>query len=65
MQQETVTVGVGLAKNVFRVHAIDAEGKVLVRRQVRPAELLRFFAGCRLARSGWRRALRLITGLAS
>jgi len=31
MQQEVVTVGVDLAKNVFQGHAIDADGKVLVR----------------------------------
>lgn len=31
MQQEVVTVGVDLEKNVFQVHAIDADGKVLVR----------------------------------
>jgi transposase len=44
MQQEVVTVGVDLAKNVFQVHAVDADGKVLVRRQVRRAEVLKFFA---------------------
>lgn len=44
MQQEVVTVGVDLAKNVFQVHAIDADGKVLVRRQLRRAEDLKFFA---------------------
>jgi hypothetical protein len=33
MQQEVVTVGVDLAKNVFQVHAIGADGKLLVRRQ--------------------------------
>lgn len=44
MQQEVVTVGVDLAKNVFQVHAIDADGKVLVRRQLRRAEVLKFFA---------------------
>ncbi len=44
MQQEVVTVGVDLAKNVFHVHAIDADGKVVVRRQLRRAEILKFFA---------------------
>jgi transposase len=44
MQQEVVTVGIDLAKNVFQVHAIDADGKVLVRRQLRRAELLKFFS---------------------
>lgn len=44
MQQEVVTVGVDLAKDVFQVHAIGANGKVLVRRQLRRAEVLKFFA---------------------
>jgi transposase len=44
MQQDVVTVGVDLAKNVFQVHAIGAEGKVLVRRQLRRAEVLKFFS---------------------
>jgi transposase len=35
MQQGTGTVRLDQAKNVFQVHAIDAEGKVLVRRQLR------------------------------
>jgi transposase len=37
-----VTVGVDLAKNVFQVHAIGADGKVLVRRQLRRGEVLKF-----------------------
>lgn len=44
MQQDIVTVGVDLAKSVFQVHAIDAVGKVVVRRQLRRAELLKFFS---------------------
>lgn len=38
------TIGLELAKNVFQVHGIDAEGKVLVRRPLRRAEVLPFFA---------------------
>ena len=45
MQQGVVTVGLDLAKHVFQVHAIDAEGKVLIRRQLRRSEALNFFAG--------------------
>jgi transposase len=37
-------VGVDLAKTVFQIHAIDAEGGVL-RRQLRRHEVLAFFAG--------------------
>jgi transposase len=44
MKQGVETVGLDLAKNVFQVHAIDAEGKVLVRRQLRRAEVLKFFS---------------------
>jgi transposase len=44
MQQDVVTVGVDLAKNVFQVHAISADGKVLVRRQLRRGEVLKFFS---------------------
>ena len=37
------TIGLDLAKNVFQVHGIDAQGKVLVRRSLRRAEVLPFF----------------------
>jgi transposase len=42
---EMRTIGLDLAKNVFQVHGVDAEGKVLVRRRLRRAEVLEFFAG--------------------
>ena len=38
-----MTVGGDLAKNVLQVHALDADVKVLVRRQLRQAEVLKFF----------------------
>ena len=38
------TIGLDLAKNVFQVYAIDEEGKVVVRRALRRAEVLPFFA---------------------
>ena len=38
------TVGLDLAKNVFQVHAVDENGAVLVRRQVRRAQVLLFFS---------------------
>ena len=44
MSQEIVVVGLDLAKNVFQVHAIDAAGQPVVRRQLRRAEALKFFA---------------------
>ncbi len=44
MQQDVVTFGVDPAKNVFQVHAIGADGKVLVRWQLRRGEVLKFFS---------------------
>lgn len=41
--EQTITIGLDLAKTVFQVHGIDAAGKVMVRRQLRRAELLSFF----------------------
>ena len=38
------TVGLDLAKTVFQVHGIDAQGAVVVRRPLRRAEVLPFFA---------------------
>lgn len=43
MQQDVVTDGVDLAKNVFQVYPIGADGRVLVRRQLRRGEVLKFF----------------------
>ena len=37
------TIGLDLAKNVFQVHGIDHQGKVLVRRSLRRAEVIAFF----------------------
>ena len=42
---EVSTVGVDLAKNVFQVHGVDANGKVVVRRQLRRSQFLAFFEG--------------------
>ena len=40
---EVITIGVDLAKNVFQVHGVDTEGGVVVRRQLRRAQVLPFF----------------------
>jgi transposase len=37
---EVITIGLDLAKNVFQVHGVDAEGGVVVRRQLRRAQVL-------------------------
>jgi transposase len=39
------TVGLDLAKIVFQVHGVDADGRVLVRRPLRRADMLNFFEG--------------------
>jgi len=44
MSQEIVFIGLDLAEYVFQVHAIDAQGQPIVRRQIRRAEVLQFFA---------------------
>ena len=40
---EIITIGVDLAKNVFQVHGVDAQGGVVVRRQLRRGQVLPFF----------------------
>ncbi len=44
---EITTIGLDLAKNVFQVHAVDAAGNVVVRKTLRRAQLLPFFAKAR------------------
>jgi transposase len=40
--KKITTVGIDLAKSVFQLHGVDERGKVLLRKQVRRAQLLRF-----------------------
>ncbi len=42
--KEISTVGIDIAKSVFQVHAIDVDGNVVVRRQLRRQQMLKFFA---------------------
>jgi transposase len=37
------TIGLDIAKSVFQVHGIDAEGNVLIRRQLKRRYVLAFF----------------------
>lgn len=41
---EISTIGFDLAKSVFQVHGIGEAGEVIIRRQLRRAEVVRFFA---------------------
>jgi len=61
MEQKIVTVGLDLAKNAFQVHAIAADGAVLIRRKLRRIEVIRFFTEW----SAWKRVRRRIIGRAS
>jgi len=41
---QITTIGLDIAKNVFQVHGIDANEKVVVRKQLRRSQVLAFFA---------------------
>ncbi len=42
---EISTIGLDIAKAVFQVHGVDEAGSVVVRRQLRRGEVLKFFSG--------------------
>src|SRR6516162_1082871 len=44
VQMQVTTIGLDIAKNVFQVHGIDANEKVVVRKQLRRSQVLAFFA---------------------
>ncbi len=41
---QVVTIGLDLAKSVFQAHGVDAAGEIMVRRKLRRAQLVAFFA---------------------
>src|SRR4029450_749699 len=41
--QAVTTIGLDIAKSVFQVHGVDAEGQVIIRRQLRRRYVLAFF----------------------
>lgn len=41
---EITTIGVDLAKSIFQVHGVDATGQVIIRKSLRRAQMLPFFA---------------------
>ncbi len=51
---QVTTIGLDLAKQVFQVHGVDADGKAVLRKRLRRAEVLGFFEGLGslLGRSG-------------
>src|SRR4030095_10963962 len=42
---QVATIGLDLAKHVFQIHGIDAAEKVVVRRQLRRGQVMKFFEG--------------------
>jgi transposase len=47
--QAITTIGLDIAKSVFQVHGVDAEGNVVFRRQLKRRYVLAFFQKLRLA----------------
>ena len=41
--QAVTTIGLDIAKSVFQVHGIDAEGKVIIRRRLKRRFVIGFF----------------------
>jgi transposase len=41
---EVSTIGLDIAKSVFQIHGVDAEGVVVIRKRIGRANLLKFFA---------------------
>ena len=42
--KEDTTIGIDLAKNVFQVHGVDGRGKRVLKRQLKRAQVVTFFA---------------------
>jgi hypothetical protein len=42
---EVSTIGLDIAKSVFQVHGVDADGAVVIRKRISRAKMLEFFRG--------------------
>lgn len=65
MHQDITVVGLDLAKRMFQVHAIGADGKIVSKRKLRRSEVLRFFSALHHASSDWKPVPQLTTGVGS
>lgn len=54
--EQVATIGLDVAKSVFQVHGVDAEGRVVIRQKLTRARLLSSSKSCPL--SGRDRSLR-------
>jgi len=62
---QITTIGLDIAKNVFQVHGIDGDEKVVVRKQLRRSQVMGFFGSWRLALLASRPVPQRIIGRAS
>ncbi len=54
--QAITTIGLDIAKSVFKVHGVDAEGNVVIRRRLKRRFVLAFFEKlppCLVGIEGW------------
>ena len=63
--QTVTTIGLDIAKSVFQVHGIDAEDKVILRRQLKRRYVIAFFQKLPPCLVGIEAALRRIIGRAN
>ena len=40
---QATTIGIDIAKNVFQLHGVDTDGKVVLVRQLRRVQMVEFF----------------------
>jgi transposase len=50
------TVGLDLAKDIFQVHDISENGRVIFNKAIKRANLLAFLRHCRVAQLAWKPA---------
>ncbi len=55
----TTTIGLDIAKSVFQVHGVDAEGNVILRQQLKRRYVVAFFQNAAIVPS-WYRSMRLV-----
>jgi transposase len=63
--QTITTIGLDIAKSVFQVHGVDADGNIVIRRQVKRRYVPAFSRSCRRALSASKPAPRRIIGRAN
>jgi transposase len=63
--QAVTTIGLDIAKSVFQVHGVNADGNVVLRRQLKRRYVLAFFQNCLRASLASRPVRRRIIGRAN